>query len=121
VAAGLVLRAEELAIIRAILRAHLPPGALVWAFGSRAGGGRVKPFSDLDLAIDSGRALSIDERAALREAFSESDLPWKVDVVDWRVAEAGFRARVAGERVALDWREGVAGSARDAGSPAGMG
>lgn len=101
IAAGpLMLRAEELAIVRAILRDHLPPGALAWAFGSRAGG-RPKPFSDLDLAIDAGRPLRIEETAALAEAFSESDLPWKVDVVDWQTAEAGFRARVGAGLVAV--------------------
>ncbi len=100
--ATLALGAAETAIVRDILRAHLPPGTLVWAFGSRAAG-RAKPYSDLDLAIDAGRALEIDELAALGEAFSESDLPWKVDVVDWRTAEAGFRNRVEAGMVAVGW------------------
>lgn len=90
----------HLAIVAAILRAHPPAGARVWVFGSRARG-RAKPFSDLDLAIDAGRALRLDELAALGEAFSESDLPWKVDVVDWRTADPGFRARVEAGRVPL--------------------
>jgi hypothetical protein len=34
-------------------------------------------FSDLDLAIDAGRRLTLDEVASLAEAFSESDLPYK--------------------------------------------
>ncbi|MGH7044243.1 MAG: nucleotidyltransferase family protein [Acetobacteraceae bacterium] len=102
-AAGMLdVPAEALAIVRAIPRAHLPVGALVWAFGLRAGG-RVKPYSDLDPAIDAGRALTIDERAVLGEAFSESDLPWKMDVVDWRAAEAGFRARVPAGMVPVAW------------------
>ncbi|MBW4090660.1 MAG: nucleotidyltransferase domain-containing protein [Proteobacteria bacterium] len=95
--------AGALAIVCAILQAHVPAGAQVWAFGSRACG-RAKPYSDLDLAIDAGRPLTLDELAALGEAFSDSDLAWKVDVVDWRTAEAGFRDRVAGDRVAVRWR-----------------
>ena len=102
--ATLALGAAEAAIVRDILRAHLPPGARVWAFGSRATG-RAKPYSDLDLAIDAGRALTLDELAALGEAFSDSDLAWKVDLVDWRAAEAGFRDRVTGELVAVGWRD----------------
>ena len=111
-AGALDVPADALAIVRAILRAHLPAGARVWAFGSRACG-RAKPYSDLDLAIDAGRALTLDELAALGEAFSESDLAWKVDVVDWRAAEAGFRDRVAGERVVVGWRDDGAGGARN--------
>lgn len=67
--------------VEAILHAHVP-GREVWAFGSRA---RccAKPYSDLDLAIMGEEAISLDTLAALNEAFAESDLPWKVDVVDW--------------------------------------
>ncbi len=83
-----------------ILRAHLPAGSRVWAFGSRALG-RAKPYSDLDLAIDAGRRLTLDELAALREAFSESDLPWKVDVTDWRGVDAGFAALIGAQRVEI--------------------
>ena len=101
-AGALDVPVDALAIVRAILRAHLPAGARVWAFGSRACG-RAKPYSDLDLAIDAGRALTLGEMAALGEAFSESDLAWKVDVVDWRAAEAGFRDRVGVGRVAVAW------------------
>jgi len=88
------------ALVLAILRAHLPPGAKVYVFGSRALG-RAKAYSDLDLAIDAGRPLSLDESAALAEAFSNSDLPWKVDVVDWRTIEDRFRRIIEAERTLL--------------------
>jgi len=60
-----------------ILRAHLPACARIFAFGSRASAAQAKPCSDLDLLIDAGRPLSLDETAVLAEAFSESDLPFK--------------------------------------------
>jgi uncharacterized protein len=79
--AGLSLKDEELAIVRHILRVHLPESATVHAFGSRVTG-RAKPWSDLDLVIEAGSALSLECLAALAEAFDESALPWKVDLVD---------------------------------------
>ena len=76
-----------------LLRAHLPSAAAVWVFGSRATG-RARRYSDLDLAIDAGRRLTIDETATLREAFEESDLPYRVDIVDWNTVNEGFRSRM---------------------------
>ena len=98
--AGPDIRPEHRAIVAGILRAALPAGAQVWAFGSRATG-RARPYSDLDLAIDAGRPLRLEEHAALAEAFSESDLPYKVDLVDWRRIENHFRNIIADQLVAL--------------------
>jgi predicted nucleotidyltransferase len=44
-------------------------------------------YSDLDLAIDAGRGLTLDEIAGLAEAFSDSDLPYKVDLAYWHNIE----------------------------------
>jgi len=87
-------------LVRDILAEHLPPEAAVWVFGSRATG-RAWRYSDLDLAVDAGRRLTLDETAMLAEAFSESDLPYRVDIVDWRSLAPAFRKRIARERVAL--------------------
>jgi type I restriction enzyme S subunit len=84
-------------IIRNILRAHVPDSA-VWAFGSRATG-RAKPYSDLDLAISGDKPLGIDLTAQLTEAFAESDLPYKVDIVDWSTASERFRKAIERDRV----------------------
>ncbi len=79
----------HLNLVLDILRAHAPANTLVHAFGSRARG-RAREYSDLDLSIDAGRRLTLDEMARLNEAFEDSDLPWKVDLVDWRALDAGF-------------------------------
>lgn len=84
-------------IVLDILDAHLPAGVTVWAFGSRVHG-RARRYSDLDLAIDAGRRLTIDETAAIREAFDESDLPYRVDILDWRAIGAEFRSLIAAHR-----------------------
>jgi predicted nucleotidyltransferase len=83
-----------------ILRAHLPPSKKAWVFGSRATG-RARRYSDLDLAIDAGRRLTLDETARLSEAFSESDLPYRVDLVDWHGINDRWRQTIVAERVAL--------------------
>lgn len=87
-------------IVISILRAHLPPGSSVWVFGSRAAG-RARTYSDLDLAIDAGRPLTLDESAQLREGFSESERPYRVDLVDWQAIGADFRRAIAVARVLL--------------------
>jgi predicted nucleotidyltransferase len=88
-------------IVLDILNTHLPAGAAVWAFGSRVNG-RARRYSDLDLAIDAGRRLTIDETATLREAFDDSDLPYRVDVVDWQAINPGFRGLIAAGRRPLE-------------------
>ena len=69
---------EEQSIVLRILN-EIVPDREVRAFGSRVTG-KAKPFSDLDLAIMGDEPLSLETRARLEEAFSESDLPWKVDI-----------------------------------------
>ena len=94
------LPGDDRRIVWQILRANLPPKAKVWVFGSRATG-RAQRYSDLDLAIDAGRAMTLDETASLAEAFSESDLAYRVDVVDWHAIEDRFRRIIAKERAKL--------------------
>ena len=83
-----------------ILRAHLPQSAKAWVFGSRATG-RARRYSDLDLAIDAGRPLTLGEIAQLAEAFSDSDLPYKVDLIDWHAIDDRWRQTILAERVPL--------------------
>ncbi len=83
----------EQAVVLDILRHHLPDRE-VWIFGSRVHGGRPKPFSDLDLAVVGDQALSLGQLAALHTAFSESALPFRVDVIDLASAEGRFREEI---------------------------
>lgn len=87
-------------IVTDILAGNLPANTKAWVFGSRATG-RATRYSDLDLAIDAGRRLTLDETATLAEAFSESDLPYRVDIVDWPSIDDHFRHMIEGERIAL--------------------
>lgn len=78
----LTLPDKDLAIVTAILQQYIPQYT-VWAFGSRVQG-RVKPFSDLDLAIIGTEPISNALEMTLKHAFDESLLPIKVDIVDWQ-------------------------------------
>ncbi len=83
------LAPQYLSIVKEILTRHVPEYE-VWVFGSRVGG-RVKPHSDLDLAIITSSPLELVRLGELRDAFAESDLPIRVDVVDWFSATDEFK------------------------------
>ena len=81
----------------------MPKNAKVWVFGSRATW-KTKRSSDLDLAIDAGRALTRNENSALADAFDESDLPYKVDVVDMHNVTNTFKAIIERQMLPLEWQ-----------------
>ena len=62
----------------------------VWAFGSRVAG-TAKSFSDLDLVIRTEQQLSLEKIATLKDAFDESDLTIRVDLVDWSATSTTFK------------------------------
>jgi type I restriction enzyme S subunit len=93
------IRPDLWAIVRDILSRRVPNYA-VWAFGSRARG-MAKPYSDLDLAIISDVPLPLTTSARLADDFSESDLPWRVDVVDWAATSPSFRRIIERDKVVL--------------------
>jgi len=69
------------------------PDAEVYVFGSRAHGKGLKPFSDLDLLVKSHQALSVIDIIKTQQAFSESDLPFSVDISQQQdLDEAFYRA-----------------------------
>ena len=82
-----------------ILREQVP-NFEVWAFGSRAKR-TAKPYSDLDLALITLQPLSLDQLAAITDAFATSDLPIRVDVVDWASTSETFRKLIAKDRVVV--------------------
>ncbi|MGA2350287.1 MAG: nucleotidyltransferase domain-containing protein [Terracidiphilus sp.] len=93
------IRSAEWEIVSSILERHVPC-LEVWAFGSRVKG-TAKPFSDLDLAILGSQPLTLSTLAELADDFSESDLPFKVDIVDWATTSERFRKVIEEERVVL--------------------
>ncbi|MBU1367085.1 MAG: nucleotidyltransferase domain-containing protein [Candidatus Omnitrophica bacterium] len=78
-----------LKMILRILKKHIP-NYEVRAFGSRVKG-TVKKYSDLDLAIVEKTKLPKKILHLLREEFQESDLPFRVEIMDWQAISDEFR------------------------------
>ena len=85
---------EEFEIIIKILNAHIKKGK-VYAFGSRYKNNNRK-FSDFDIAIDTGEKLSFEFLNILKDAFEESDLPYRVDIIDYNNISDKFKKIVDG-------------------------
>jgi len=81
---------EQLQTITAILRQFVP-SCKVLAFGSRVNG-QAKTYSDLDLAVIGTAPLPLRVLGQLREAFEASELPFRVDVLDWHAVPESFHA-----------------------------
>ena len=90
---------ENWRIVRDILQRYVPDRE-VWAFGSRAKW-TAKEFSDLDIAIIGDKPLSIALTADLREAFQESALPFKVDIVDWANITPSFQQVIQAAKIQI--------------------
>ena len=83
----------QLSEVKQILKRYVPDSE-VRAFGSRVTG-RVKPWSDLDLAVVGAEPMGWENVALLKEAFQESTLPFRVDVLDWHETSPSFQTIIA--------------------------
>jgi predicted nucleotidyltransferase len=82
----------EMEIILAIIKKHVPE-CDVLAFGSRFKGTH-NDASDLDLAIVGNGTLRLSLLGSIKEDFMESDIPYKVDVLDYHSISPAFRSIV---------------------------
>jgi predicted nucleotidyltransferase len=91
VATPVDLTPKQRDIVLALLKRFLP-GVKVWVYGSRANG-TSRSQSDLDMV-----AFASPEQTAsvfaLREAFDESDLPFRVDLILWHEIPEQFRRNI---------------------------
>ena len=93
------LNPNHLATVEAILAEHVPE-CEVRAFGSRATW-TARDYSDLDLAVVGEGPLDWQTLSRLKEALEESDLPMRVDVLDWHATSESFRKVMAREYVVV--------------------
>lgn len=93
------IRPDLLHLVRDILQRHVPDRE-VRAFGSRVKG-TARPSSDLDLVVMGDEPLPLAVYAALLDDFEQSDLPWRVDVVDWATTGESFRRIIGQEWVGV--------------------
>ena len=97
----------DLETVRCILREHVP-GLEVRAFGSRVSW-TARETSDLDLFLMTTEPLDIARTAELRAAFARSNLPFRVDIVDWASTSENFRRVFEREHVLLMGATGESG------------
>lgn len=69
-----------------------------YAFGSRARG-NPKILSDLDICFFDHIPLNV--LGHIEEDFEESDLPYKVDIVDWNKCSDDFRVIIKKDLVRI--------------------
>ena len=100
---------QEMEIVDGLLSAYVPR-CEVRAFGSRAKW-EAKDHSDLDLVVKGESELDRGIIADLKDAFAESDLRFRVDVVDWHAVSGAFRDAIEADSVTIrdggkrKWRE----------------
>ena len=89
---------EQRKIILSLLDKHLP-NTTTWVYGSRAKW-NARPESDLDMVVFAKPEQS-DQVIELREAFEESDLPFRVDLFIWDTVSENFREQITADHVPL--------------------
>ncbi len=99
------LSPHHLETVKQILDEHVP-GCEVKAFGSRATW-TATDYSDLDLLVLGQSEVAGATLSRLNEAFEESDLPMRVDVVDWHATSPAFRKLIEPSCVRLPMAAGV--------------
>ena len=92
----------DLETVRQILREKVPE-LEVRVFGSRVSW-TARETSDLDLVLMTKEPLDISRTVELKESFSESNLPFRVDVVDWANTSERFR-KITEEKYSLIQQE----------------
>ena len=95
---ALDITASERGTVLALLERHLP-GTTAWAYGSRAKRTST-PRSDLDVVVFSTQEQR-RQVGDLREAFEESNLPFRVDLFVWDEVPESFKAHIEAQHVAI--------------------
>lgn len=93
---------DQHAFILGLLKKYLP-NITAWAYGSRVKQ-TARPYSDLDMVVfatpDKKRQVS-----DLREAYEESNLPFRVDVLVWDEVPESFKKNIKATHVVLIKKE----------------
>jgi len=85
-------------ILISLLESYLPQTP-VWAHGSRVTGG-AKPWSELDLVVFNGKKQKY-ELSLLREAFEESNLSFRVELLERESLPENFKSNITASHVEI--------------------
>lgn len=96
---GMDLQPRHAEMVCGILKADSKiRGAKVFGFRAR---GKARKFSDLDLLLETVFPLDFKDLAALETAFSESSLPFRVDLADSSHVSALFLDAIKNDCIPL--------------------
>ena len=108
--AAIDITTEDRKTILALLQRHLP-GTAAWVYGSRVKW-TSRPQSDLDLVVFA-TPEQWRQVGDLREAFEESNLPFRVDLFVWDDVPESFRNQITTDHVVLAKRREISAGAGD--------
>lgn len=77
------------------------PGLPAFAFGSRVHGRTLKRTSDLDICFKGNAPVPKKIMRQVTNAFDVSDIPFRVDIVDWHDLSQDFRANIENDLTPL--------------------
>ena len=80
----------EIEIKKIIYKFLKPEEYKLFVFGSRATN-NARKFSDYDIGISGSKPISFKKTALIKEALEESDLPFRVDIVDFSMVSSEFK------------------------------
>lgn len=79
---ALCIESNHLETVQRLLGIHFE-GMEVWAHGARVTGVDLTPETELELVVISEKPLSFEVMTAAEKAFVDSNLPFRVDIMDW--------------------------------------
>lgn len=95
---------NHLETIKRILELHFN-GLQVLAYGSRVTGVDLTPEADLDIVVVSETPISLEDMISVEKAFAESELPFRVDIVDWAKLPESIQKAIKKENVVIQEAE----------------
>jgi uncharacterized protein len=98
-AARIAIPVPHLQFLLAQLKLYIP-SATVWAFGSRVKGSH-HPASDLDLAVLCDKETAQKILPKLNDVLVESDLPFKVQLLDFNRLPANMQENIKNQYMVL--------------------
>ena len=97
------IKPRDKEILFSLLTQYLP-NTTIWAYGSRVTG-HSQPWSDLDLVLFSGGEQKC-RISLLKEALEESNLSFRVDLLEWDSLPDNFKTNISASSTVLVKAEG---------------
>lgn len=95
---------NHLETVKRILDLHFS-GLEVLAYGSRVSGVNLTPDADLDIVVVSEKPLSLEDMISVEKAFAETELPFRVDIVDWAKLPESLQKAIKKEHAVIQEAE----------------